>query len=183
MRRVVLFLASLAWIGIGCGRSETPKATHNAGTAAQREAAPADELVIGEPILHANLTIFPILSSTPKMAQRFITLDEGLRTGKVEIMEVGMQPAPRAAAETSRRPGSAPNDDPFAVPAAGANPPPAPQPQAAGIPAADVAEAFQNGPDVNRLLVVNRSDRPLYLMPGEIIIGGQQDRAVGREGA
>jgi hypothetical protein len=30
-------------------------------------------------------------------------------------------------------------------------------------------------------MVVNRSDKPLYLMPGEIVVGGSQDRAVGQE--
>ena len=32
--------------------------------------------------------------------------------------------------------------------------------------------------DVNTVMVTNKSDKPLYLMPGEIIYGGQQDRAV-----
>jgi hypothetical protein len=36
--------------------------------------------------------------------------------------------------------------------------------------------------EVNRLMVLNRSDRPLYLMPGEVIVGGKQDRTIGREG-
>ena len=35
--------------------------------------------------------------------------------------------------------------------------------------------------EVNRLLVVNDSDKPLYLMPGEMIVGGSQDRAIGEE--
>jgi hypothetical protein len=34
---------------------------------------------------------------------------------------------------------------------------------------------------VNRLLVVNRSGKPLYLMPGEVIVGGQQDRTIAEE--
>ena len=34
---------------------------------------------------------------------------------------------------------------------------------------------------VNELLVVNRSEKPLYLMPGEVIIGGDQDRTIGQE--
>jgi hypothetical protein len=34
---------------------------------------------------------------------------------------------------------------------------------------------------VNQLMVVNSSDKPLYLMPGEIVIGGSQDRAIGQE--
>ena len=30
-------------------------------------------------------------------------------------------------------------------------------------------------------MIINRSTKPLYLMPGEIIFGGQQDRAIGQE--
>jgi hypothetical protein len=35
--------------------------------------------------------------------------------------------------------------------------------------------------DVNHLMVLNKSDRPLYLMPGEIIVGGRQDRCIAAE--
>ncbi|GAG99032.1 unnamed protein product, partial [marine sediment metagenome] len=37
------------------------------------------------------------------------------------------------------------------------------------------------GNQVNRVLVINRSDKPLYLMPGEIILGGDQDRSISQE--
>src|SRR5262249_38844150 len=50
--------------------------------------AVADYVVI-EPIQHQNLTIFPVLSKTPQIEDPFITLDEGLRAGTVEIREVG----------------------------------------------------------------------------------------------
>jgi hypothetical protein len=42
-------------------------------------------------------------------------------------------------------------------------------------------DPFGDGPDVNRVVVVNKSDRPLYLMPGETIVGGQQDRVLAEE--
>ena len=35
--------------------------------------------------------------------------------------------------------------------------------------------------DVNRLWIINRSGKPLYLMPGEIIVGGKQDRTLAKE--
>ncbi len=35
--------------------------------------------------------------------------------------------------------------------------------------------------DVNRLLVTNFADKSLYLMPGETLLGGKQDRCVARE--
>jgi len=34
---------------------------------------------------------------------------------------------------------------------------------------------------VNQLALVNHSKKPLYLMPGEIIVGGQQDRTIAQE--
>ena len=34
---------------------------------------------------------------------------------------------------------------------------------------------------VNSLMVINRSGKPLYLMPGEVIVGGSQDRTIGEE--
>jgi hypothetical protein len=37
------------------------------------------------------------------------------------------------------------------------------------------------GNQVNRLVVINTSEKPLYLMPGETIMGGSQDRTIGRE--
>jgi hypothetical protein len=43
-----------------------------------------------------------------------------------------------------------------------------------------VSEAGDGG-DVNRVTVANRSDRPLLLLGGEIILGGQQDRILGKD--
>jgi hypothetical protein len=37
------------------------------------------------------------------------------------------------------------------------------------------------GPQVNRLVLVNNSDRPLILLAGEIVTGGKQDRVVGKD--
>jgi len=41
--------------------------------------------------------------------------------------------------------------------------------------------APQTGAEVNRLLLVNNSDRPLLLLAGEIVKGGKQDRVVGKD--
>src|SRR3954465_360858 len=38
-----------------------------------------------------------------------------------------------------------------------------------------------NGGEVNRVQVKNRSDHPLLLIGGEMILGGQQDRILGRD--
>jgi hypothetical protein len=37
------------------------------------------------------------------------------------------------------------------------------------------------GADVNTLKIENRADQPLYLLAGEVVVGGQQDRCVARD--
>ena len=39
----------------------------------------------------------------------------------------------------------------------------------------------QDGGAVNTLYVTNRSNKPLYLMAGEVVLGGQQDRCLGQD--
>jgi hypothetical protein len=41
------------------------------------------------PITHGNLTIFPVVASTTHDTREFLTLDEGLRSGEVEVTEHG----------------------------------------------------------------------------------------------
>ena len=44
---------------------------------------------IGTPFTYKNLTVFPVLSDLPVTRADLITLDEGLRSGKVTITELG----------------------------------------------------------------------------------------------
>ena len=44
---------------------------------------------ISAPISFNNLTVFPVVSDEPTSTDEFITLDEGLRSGKVIITEIG----------------------------------------------------------------------------------------------
>ena len=39
----------------------------------------------------------------------------------------------------------------------------------------------RGGDEVNRLVLVNNSDRPLLLLAGEIVTGGKQDRVIGKD--
>lgn len=113
---LLLFSGQLAALALGAEKQKpTPK-----------QPAAVGDLIVGQPIRHDNLTIFPLMSPQPKTEDRFITLDQGLREGSVKITEVA-------------------------------------------------------GGTVNRLLVLNRATRPLYLMPGEIIVGGRQDRTIAQE--
>ena len=178
----------------------------------------AGGLIVGEPLAFANLTIFPILSEKPKQKDRFITLDEGLKAGTVEIRELGLAGQDSLLPISSvisvdpiqSTPGEASASDPgdpVVTPLVGRPPEQVTatdfieestestprEPETAGavmspldldVTQQQVAgndDPFAGGPSVNELLVHNRSDKPLYLMPGEILLGGQQDRTIGEE--
>ena len=96
-----------------------------------------------DPITHGNLTVWPVVSSDVHDTSRFLTLDEGLRSGEVVVSEAG-QISPMI-----RRRGV-----------------PIPSPR---------------GAEVNRLVLINNSKRPLLLLAGEIVTGGKQDRVVGAD--
>src|SRR5690349_17052987 len=85
----------------GCGRTAVKPETSTAdgsAPAGSRSAALAD-FEIAEGIAQGRLTVFPVLSKTPRTDDRFITLDEGLLAGTVEVFEVGANPA-RSAIQT-----------------------------------------------------------------------------------
>ncbi|MEK6235227.1 MAG: hypothetical protein N2C14_10970 [Planctomycetales bacterium] len=307
MRRFQGMLALGCLVAAGCAGptddASQSKSDENLGTASQAAAGPEinlDDFIIGEPVAHLNLTIFPVSSRKPQNADEYITLDEGLKSGQVEVFETGASgqsalnndsPAIEADyppntvndvindndipnVDDNDAPSDVPNDIPNVddndalennetpnrqpVPeqtnARRENPQPPSQPQAnqppsqpqpnqpqansEEVPQEDAnqdppptdsqvqdqtgnlpnqvqdqtgnlpnqAEQVQqevqlnNYPqgqgqpqrgnyiqgqgvsgDVNRLMIVNRSDKPLYLMPGEIIVGGKQDRTIARE--
>ena len=101
------------------------------------------------PIRHGNLTVFPVVSSTSHDTNGFLTLDEGLRTGEVEVTESG------GVRGMIRRH----------------------LPQGVIVPDYPVRDRAQ----VNKLVLVNNSKRPLLLLAGEIVTGGKQDRVIGKD--
>lgn len=162
-----LFWASLAvlFVVAGCQESRPVPAVKTTGNVSSGAASTGDAeaiaseedavarsggFIIGEPLRYENLAVFPVRTQVVKNDDRFITLDEGLKAGTVEIMEVGARPSANVSAEST-------DDDPFA----------------------DVGDQVTG--DVNHVHVLNKSDKPLYLMPGEIIVGGKQDRCIASE--
>jgi len=111
--------------------------------------APAGEVVpsagykVLPAIRHGNLTVFPVVAATSHDTQQFITLDEGLKSGDVEVSESGSL---RGLVRGSRT-------RPMINPSA----------------------------QVNQLVLVNNSKRPLVLLAGEIVTGGKQDRVIGAD--
>ena len=195
MRRFMVLSFVLCLAAGGCGQPSTQQDSRTkprppiqeapASSSSSAEGAELGDFVVGKPVCYKNLAIFPVSSKVPKNDDRYITLEEGLKAGTVEIFEVGasglrvnapggqgsQQPAGQPAAEempdtNERDPfgedqGTAQTGDPFAQQPAGQ------QQEVAG--------------EVNRLMVLNRSGRPLYLMPGEVIYGGKQDRTIATE--
>jgi len=119
-------------------------------------ASAADYRVLA-PTAQDNLTVFPIVSDAAHKTDMFLTLDEGIRSGQVVVTEMGNGGLVRPRHRGSALP------DPWPE-----RPIPVPPPQSSGA-------------EVNRLMLVNNSDRPLILLAGEIVTGGKQDRIVGRD--
>jgi hypothetical protein len=114
------------------------------------------------PIESGNLLLFPVVRASGKSggATPFITLDEGIKSGQVEVTEAG-----RAQGMVRRRgtvDGPAFHDDRYR-----------------GVPEPEV-ERYR-GDEVNTLVLVNNSDKPLLLLAGEIVTGGKQDRVIAKD--
>ncbi len=121
------------------------------------EAKPLFSYKVLSPITAADLAVFPVVSESVFDTSRFLTLDEGIRSGKVVITEVGqtsglIRPRPNMSDGVWREYPEFPRM-------------PSPQP----------------GPQVNTLALTNHSDRPLLLLAGEIVTGGKQDRVIGKD--
>jgi hypothetical protein len=100
------------------------------------------------PIESGNLLLFPVVRADGRSTGEtpFITLDEGLKSGEVEVTEAGR--------------------------ARGLVRPRGPHP---------VQDNNDRGDEVNTLVLVNHSKRPLLLLAGEIVTGGKQDRIVAKD--
>ena len=98
-----------------------------------------------KPIESGDLTLFPVVRANGKMppADQFITLDEGLKSGEVEVTEAG-----RVRGLVRSR---------------------------------GAATPVYRSDQVNTLVLVNNSKRPLLLLAGEIVTGGKQDRVIAKD--
>src|ERR1051325_8536173 len=111
---------------------------------------------LGAPVRHENLTIFPVLTDEPVSTEELITLDEGIRSGKVKVTEM-------AAGEPRVR----------RIPLH--------QNAQSNQAVQQQAVAQSDGAEVNKVVVTNSSGKTLVLIAGEIILGGKQDRIVGHD--
>ncbi|MGP8253387.1 MAG: ARPP-1 family domain-containing protein [Terracidiphilus sp.] len=108
------------------------------------------------PIESGHLLLFPVVrtSGDTPAETPFITLDEGIKSGDVEVTEAG-----NVRGLVRPRPANGWHDP-------GIHPPP---------------PTSYRGDQVNTLVLVNHSRKPLLLLAGEIVTGGKQDRVIAKD--
>jgi hypothetical protein len=114
------------------------------------------------PIESGNLLLFPVIRANSKGQGEtpFITLDEGIRSGEVEVTEAG-------------------NVQGLVRPRGPSGTPPFPN---GGFRVRPLRpDTGYRGDQVNTLVLVNHSKRPLLLLAGEIVTGGKQDRVIAKD--
>jgi hypothetical protein len=117
------------------------------GAGAAGAQAGIGELRVLAPIESGKLLLFPVVREDGKTpgATPFLTLDEGIKSGQVEVTEAGRV-------------------------------------QGLIRPRGDATPNYRGrGDQVNTLVLVNNSDKPLLLLAGEIVTGGKQDRVIAKD--
>ena len=109
MSRMIACVAAMLVLAAGdCGQAFAKHRKESPSAPAQPAAYPAREVLVGdfliaEPIRCKNLTVFPVLSTKPKEEDSYITLEEGLKSHKVDVYEVGASPAGDSHRQNARR--------------------------------------------------------------------------------
>lgn len=119
--------------------------------------------------LFAKMKIYPIRASEQYLADHkalgeYLTLAEALADGKVRILEMGKS-------ERERYPDAEFNPNPLSSNW---------NPTEMGIDF-EVSQAMENGASVNTLTIENTSNDPIYIMAGDVVIGGNQDRVIAED--
>jgi len=112
-----------------------------------------------KPVTQNNLTIFPLYLKQAKDVPDYITLEEALSAKSVEVREVG--------ARRGEPSGQAPQR--MQQP-----------PQQSAQQGEELTEQVTGGV-VNAVEIENKSERSLYILAGQVIIGGKQDRVLARD--
>ncbi|MBW2458465.1 MAG: hypothetical protein JRI68_28455 [Deltaproteobacteria bacterium] len=128
---------------------------------------PEPGVVVAEPAVFDNLTVFPILASNQVDVGPVVDLDTALDRGVAEVREIGA------------REGGPSSSSSWALQ-------PAIQQQqlANGPPRANQPLAQQmagGGAEVGTLVIENRGDFPIYVLAGTVVKGGKQDRQIGQD--
>jgi hypothetical protein len=163
MKNLLLTICGVLLVAVstvGLSKVLTSKAETNNRASQPNIATPTAKLNsgwrLGAPAKHENLTVFPVISEEVAGTDEFITLDAGIRSGKVKVTE--MSAAPRSPRNISPR-----------------------NAQRNQVVQRQVNNDEGGGAEVNKVLVTNNSGKTLVLIAGEFILGGKQDRIVGHD--
>ncbi len=126
-------------------------------------------LLSDEAVDYRNLKVYPIKASQKYLADHekldnYLNLAEAVAENKVKIMELGQR-------ERASNPNAEYNFDPMS----GSFDP------TSILPDRTVSEAMEAGASVNTLTIQNTSNEPIYIMAGDIVIGGNQDRVIAED--
>jgi len=114
------------------------------------------DVKIGSPATHGNLTIFPLyLSSYEETGKNYVTLEETLAQKQVEVREVSSSNNNEQQVEETNSP----------------------------VPSQRQEQVLQqgDGATVNAVSIENKSKQPLYILAGQVIVGGKQDRVITKD--
>jgi hypothetical protein len=89
MKTLAALLAGVLLVALALAGSSRPRTVKAGRQARSHGEAPHRDWRIGSPVGFDNLMVFPVLSDRAASADDFITLDEGLRSRKVVITELG----------------------------------------------------------------------------------------------
>ena len=89
MKTLAALLAGVLLVALALAGSSRHRTVKASRPARQAGSAPHQDWRVGSPASFDNLTIFPVLAEQATTVDGFISLDEGLRTGKVIITELG----------------------------------------------------------------------------------------------
>jgi hypothetical protein len=149
-------MKNLGRFGLAAAASMFALAAYEQGTQVNAAGGPAEAgngpYRVLAPIESGNLLLFPVVRGSGRSPGEtpFITLDEGIKSGEVEVTEAG-----RVRGLVRPRHGT---------------------PNLLGYP-----ENSYRGDQVNTLVLVNNSKKPLLLLAGEIVTGGKQDRVIAKD--
>ncbi len=118
----------------------------------------AMDVQIASPVIEENIIIWPVISDEDFPTADYITLDEGIASGQVKIREIASPEGEEDLPEFPNLEGEAPAEQVFEV--------------------QQIVQGYGSGAQVNALQIENQSGRPLFIMAGEIIKGGKQNRVV-----
>lgn len=90
MKTLAALLASVLLVALALAGSSRHRMVKTSRPARQAGTAAHQDWRVSSPASFDNLTVFPVLSEQAASVDDFITLDEGLRSGKVIITELGV---------------------------------------------------------------------------------------------